>query len=91
MSGDMEEYLDNITSTFPSTELVATPRQHHPPAPEVMMPFGFIAVALALCLGLMGIRNLRRDGTHTSQKELVEQLHDDPDGDEDRFLNDKRV
>ena len=92
MSGDLDNEWQNYTTS--NTTVAATVPALHPPRPvEVMLPYGFIALLLAVCLVLVGLRNLRlrHPETRTGLKERVLTNPDLPNdlGDEDEFLNNK--
>ena len=93
MSGD-----DLLESTV-TTMTASTPLLHsndQPNAPEVMVPYGFIALSLAGVLLVMGIRNLRSNGIAQPKETLAQKLARAPESykndesSEDEFLNNQK-
>lgn len=93
MSGDAEWMIDETTATTTNTVLTSA----EPPVPavsEIMVPYGLIALGVALALIAYGYTNSRVPRINREsldQKMLSSEIANDMEGDEDEFLGDGSV
>ena len=99
MSGDDITWFtigDDSTWTTMTASTPAVATASHPNAPEIMVPYGIIALTLACVLLVMGLRNLRSNGAAQPQEPLAQKLARAPDSyrndesSEDEFLNSQK-
>ena len=94
MSGEVysdDDYYYTTTGVAPTTAPIEV-LPPAPAAPQVMVPYGFIALALAAILLFIGLRNVR-SGAPKQSEPLAQKLARPPDSyqndesSEDDFLN----